>query len=99
LDYHRTVRKKIGDALSAGYDRSQPIPDTIGTLLGQLDEPSAQGLAAKRNSATMSRYLKVDLRYSAGGSCEAEDLYKTFRGRLPTADALMSKRGLVEAVG
>jgi peptidyl-dipeptidase Dcp len=34
---------------------------------------------------------------SAGGSREAEELYKSFRGRLPTADALMRKRGLADA--
>jgi peptidyl-dipeptidase Dcp len=34
---------------------------------------------------------------SAGGSRDAEELYKAFRGRLPTADALMRKRGLAEA--
>jgi peptidyl-dipeptidase Dcp len=34
---------------------------------------------------------------SAGGSHDAEVLYKAFRGRLPTADALMRKRGLAEA--
>jgi peptidyl-dipeptidase Dcp len=36
---------------------------------------------------------------SAGGSRDADELYKSFRGRLPTADALMRKRGLAEAVG
>jgi peptidyl-dipeptidase Dcp len=36
---------------------------------------------------------------SAGGSRDAEELYKAFRGRLPTPDALMRKRGLAEAAG
>jgi peptidyl-dipeptidase Dcp len=36
---------------------------------------------------------------AAGGSRDAEELYKAFRGRLPTADALMRKRGLAEAAG
>ena len=36
---------------------------------------------------------------SAGGSRDAEELYKAFRGRLPTPDALMHKRGLAEAAG
>jgi peptidyl-dipeptidase Dcp len=36
---------------------------------------------------------------SAGGSRDAEALYKAFRGRLPTPDALMRKRGLAEAAG
>jgi peptidyl-dipeptidase Dcp len=34
---------------------------------------------------------------SAGGSRDAEELYKAFRGRLPTPDALMRKRGLAAA--
>jgi peptidyl-dipeptidase Dcp len=34
---------------------------------------------------------------SAGGSHDAEELYRAFRGRLPTADALLRKRGLAEA--
>ena len=39
--YAGTLRKKIGDAFSAKYDLSQPLPDTIRTLLEQLDETSA----------------------------------------------------------
>ena len=35
--------------------------------------------------------------YSAGGSRDPEELYKSFRGRLPTVDALLRKRGLVDA--
>jgi len=35
--------------------------------------------------------------YSAGGSRDPEDLYKAFRGRLPTPDALLRKRGLADA--
>ena len=34
--------------------------------------------------------------YSAGGGRDPEDLYKAFRGRLPTPDALLKKRGLVD---
>ncbi len=33
---------------------------------------------------------------SAGGTREAEELYLAFRGRLPTADALLRKRGLAD---
>jgi peptidyl-dipeptidase Dcp len=32
--------------------------------------------------------------YSAGGSREPAELYKAFRGRLPSTDALLTKRGL-----
>ena len=33
--------------------------------------------------------------YSAGGTRDPADAYRAFRGRLPTADALLRKRGLV----
>jgi peptidyl-dipeptidase Dcp len=36
--------------------------------------------------------------YAAGGSRDPEALYIAFRGRLPTADALLRKRGFTEAV-
>ncbi len=36
--------------------------------------------------------------YSAGGSRNPEDLYTSFRGRLPTPDALLRKRGLTDAI-
>jgi peptidyl-dipeptidase Dcp len=36
--------------------------------------------------------------YSAGGSREPEALYKAFRGRLPTPDALLRRRGLTDPV-
>ncbi len=32
--------------------------------------------------------------YSAGGSRDPEELYKAFRGRLPSPEAMMKKRGL-----
>ena len=32
--------------------------------------------------------------YAAGGSADPEALYKAFRGKLPTPDAMMVKRGL-----
>ena len=34
---------------------------------------------------------------SAGGSREPGEAYKAFRGRLPTPDALLRKRGFAEA--
>ena len=33
--------------------------------------------------------------YSAGGSADPEELYTHFRGKMPTPDAMMEKRGLV----
>ncbi|MEQ9246765.1 MAG: M3 family metallopeptidase, partial [Nitratireductor sp.] len=32
--------------------------------------------------------------YSAGGSADPEELYKAFRGRMPTPEAMMEKKGL-----
>jgi hypothetical protein len=55
--FHRAIRNKIGDALSADYDLSQPLPDRIHTLLGQLDQPSADSAtdAGKPLPPTSSR--------------------------------------------
>jgi peptidyl-dipeptidase Dcp len=46
--------------------------------------------------ATAKRLL--DAIYSAGGSREPAEAYKAFRGRLPSADALLRKRGLAEPI-
>jgi hypothetical protein len=46
--FHRAIRKKIGEARSADYDLSQPVPNTIHTLLDKLDESSAQSIAGKQ---------------------------------------------------
>jgi peptidyl-dipeptidase Dcp len=35
--------------------------------------------------------------YAAGGSRDPEDLYKAFRGRMPTPEALLRRRGLADA--
>jgi peptidyl-dipeptidase Dcp len=35
--------------------------------------------------------------YAAGGKRDPQDLYRAFRGRLPTAEVLLRKRGFVEA--
>jgi peptidyl-dipeptidase Dcp len=37
--------------------------------------------------------------YAAGGSRDPADLYESFRGRLPTPDALLRKRGLLDERG
>jgi peptidyl-dipeptidase Dcp len=42
--------------------------------------------------ATAAR-LKTHV-YAAGGSVDPEDTYKAFRGRMPTPDAMLAKRGL-----
>jgi peptidyl-dipeptidase Dcp len=45
---------------------------------------------------TTARRLR-DCIYSAGNRREPAEAYKAFRGRLPTVDALLKKRGLVDA--
>ena len=39
-----------------------------------------------------------DFIYSAGNLRDPAEAYKAFRGRLPTVDALLKKRGLADAV-
>lgn len=43
--------------------------------------------------ATLAQKLKTYI-YSAGGSRDPEELYKAFRGRFPSPDAMIRKRGL-----
>ena len=46
------------------------------------------------NQETAKRLEKHIL--SAGGTKEADELYLGFRGKLPTPDALLKKRGFME---
>jgi peptidyl-dipeptidase Dcp len=46
--------------------------------------------------AATAKRLRDDI-LSAGGSRDPAELYKAFRGRLPTVDALLRKRGFAEA--
>jgi hypothetical protein len=39
--YHRAIQKRIGEALLARHDLSQPLHDSLRILLRQLDEPMA----------------------------------------------------------
>jgi hypothetical protein len=34
--FHRAIRKRIGETLSAGYDLSTPLPDRMRILLASL---------------------------------------------------------------
>ena len=45
-------------------------------------------------NAEIAEKLKTHI-YSSGGTVDPEDAYKAFRGRLPTPDAMLKKRGLV----
>jgi hypothetical protein len=49
--YHRAIQKRIGEALWARHDLSQPLPDRLRILLRQLDEPRADGIAVKPRPA------------------------------------------------
>jgi hypothetical protein len=40
--FHRAIRKRIGEVLSARYDLSEPLPNRMRALLAQLDEPNAE---------------------------------------------------------
>ena len=55
----------------------------------------AGGRASYRWIETATR-LRDDI-LAAGGSRDPGDAYRAFRGRLPTADALLRKRGFAEA--
>lgn len=41
----------------------------------------------------VARRLRADV-YASGGSVDPEDAYRSFRGRLPTPDAMLRKKGL-----
>ncbi|MFC5387303.1 M3 family metallopeptidase [Aquamicrobium segne] len=45
-------------------------------------------------NAELAERLRCNI-YAAGGSKDPEQLYTAFRGKMPTADAMMEKRGLV----
>ena len=40
-DVRRAIRRRIGEAFSAGYDLSQPLPNRMHILLARLDDPNA----------------------------------------------------------
>jgi peptidyl-dipeptidase Dcp len=44
-------------------------------------------------NADMAKRLKDNI-YSIGGAVDPEETYKAFRGRLPSPEAMLKKRGL-----
>lgn len=46
--------------------------------------------------AEMARKLKDNI-YSVGGSVDAEETYRLFRGKMPSPEAMLKKRGLIPA--
>jgi peptidyl-dipeptidase Dcp len=76
-----------GDGYSAGYYSymwSEVLDADAFSAFEESGDPFNPALARK---------LKENI-YSAGGSKDPEDLYKAFRGKMPTAEAMMVKRGL-----
>jgi len=77
-----------GDGYSAGYYSymwSEVLDADAFRAFEEAGDPFDPGVAEK-----LRRYI-----YSAGGSADPEELYKAFRGRLPNAEAMMEKKGLV----
>ncbi len=77
-----------GDGYSAGYYSymwSEVLDADAFAAFEETGDPF--------DSATAERlHLFV---YSSGGSMDPEDAYKAFRGKMPNADAMLAKRGLI----
>lgn len=76
-----------GDGYSAGYYSymwSEVLDADAFAAFEETGDAFNPDLAAK---------LKEHI-YAAGGSRDPEELYLAFRGKMPTADAMMAKRGL-----
>jgi peptidyl-dipeptidase Dcp len=76
-----------GDGYSAGYYSymwSEVLDADAFSAFEETGDPFNPELAAK---------LKKNI-YSSGGTADPEVLYTAFRGKMPTADAMMAKRGL-----
>jgi len=48
--YHRVIQTKIGQALRAQHDLSQPLPDKLSTLLTELDKRINESEGDSRSS-------------------------------------------------
>ncbi|MHC1547404.1 M3 family metallopeptidase [Phyllobacterium sp. K27] len=87
---HRTPHFKhvfSGDGYSAGYYSylwSEVLDADAFKAFEETGDTFNGALAAK-----LKKYI-----YSAGGSKDPEELYKAFRGKMPTPDAMIDKRGL-----
>lgn len=76
-----------GDGYSAGYYSymwSEVLDADAFSAFEETGDPFNPALAKK---------LRENI-YAAGGSKDPEELYTAFRGKMPTADAMMVKRGL-----
>ena len=76
-----------GDGYSAGYYSymwSEVMDADAFAAFEEAGDPFHPEIAGR---------LKTHI-YSSGGTIDPEDAYKAFRGRLPTPDAMLKKRGL-----
>ncbi|GLQ39545.1 peptidyl-dipeptidase Dcp [Rhizobium albus] len=78
-----------GDGYSAGY-YSYMWSEVL-----DADAFSAFAETGDAFDAAMAERLRTHV-YSAGGAVDPEETYTAFRGRLPTPEALLKKRGLVQ---
>jgi len=88
---HRTPHFQhvfAGDGYSAGY-YSYMWSEVL-----DADAFSAFEETGDAFNPALAEKLKRNI-YAAGGSRDPEDLYLAFRGKMPTAEAMMRKRGLV----
>jgi peptidyl-dipeptidase Dcp len=87
---HRTPHFQhvfAGDGYSAGYYSymwSEVLDADAFAAFEETGDPFNPELAAR-----LKRHI-----YSAGGSADPEELYTAFRGRMPSPQAMMEKRGL-----
>ena len=78
-----------GDGYSAGYYSymwSEVLDADAFNAFEETGDPFDPATAEK-----LHRHI-----YAAGGSVDPEETYKAFRGRLPTPDAMLAKRGLAQ---
>jgi peptidyl-dipeptidase Dcp len=76
-----------GDGYSAGY-YSYMWSEVLDADAFQAFEETGDPF-----NPQMAEKLRLNI-YAAGGSKDPEELYLSFRGKMPTADAMMAKRGL-----
>ncbi|MCJ8310014.1 MAG: M3 family metallopeptidase [Rhizobiaceae bacterium] len=77
-----------GDGYSAGYYSymwSEVLDADAFAAFEEVNDPFDDALAQRLH----------DHIYSAGGSVDPEETYKTFRGKMPSVDAMIEKRGLL----
>lgn len=77
-----------GDGYSAGYYSymwSEVLDADAFSAFEEVDNPFDTKLAKRLH----------DHIYSAGGSVDPEETYKAFRGKMPSVDAMIEKRGLL----